>query len=122
LNSLKEVEAFKALSSGDKWRVRRSVYLGKTPDDPRMALAAVELAEGYQRQGHMRLVRWGAIVMVAFMVPAAIYAAVSGRALEAVLWGLIALAHAGQLLFNPATRPKNVTRSLEASRRMLGAT
>jgi len=118
-NTLNTMQAFKALSYGDKWRVRRSVYRGEAPDDPRMVAAAVALAEGYQRQGYMRAGRWMAIVVVILMVPGAIYAAIDGDTLRAVLWGLIALVNAAHLMFNPATQPKSVARSLEASRRII---
>ena len=53
------------------------------------------------------------------MVPAAVYAAIGGDALETVLLGLGALVNAAHLMFNPATQPKNVTRSLEVSRRII---
>jgi hypothetical protein len=57
--------------------------------------------------------------MVVLMVPAAIYAVVDGDALKAVLWGLFALVNTAHLTFNPATQPKSVARSLEASRRVI---
>jgi hypothetical protein len=41
------MRAFKALSFRDRWRVRRFVFRGEAPDDPRMATAAIELAERY---------------------------------------------------------------------------
>lgn len=113
------MQTFKALSFRDKWRVRRLVYRGEAPDDPRMAAAAVALAEGYQRQGYMRFMRWGTSLMVVLMVPASIYAAIEGDALQAAVWGLLALVNAAHLMFNPATRPKSVARSLEASRRVV---
>ncbi len=84
-----------------------------------MAAAAVALAEGYQRQGHMGSLRWLATAIVVLMVPAAIYVALEGDALKAVLWGSLALSNAAQLMFNPAMRPKSVARSLEASRRVI---
>jgi hypothetical protein len=113
------MQAFKALSFGDKWRVRRFVYRGEAPEDPRMATAAVALAEYYQRQDHTGLLRWGTGAMMVLMVPGAVYAAIGGDALKAVLWGLIALVNAAHLMFNPATQPKSVARSLEASRRVI---
>jgi hypothetical protein len=112
------MQAFKALSFGDRWRVRRFVYRGEAPRDPQMAAAAIALAESYQRQGHMGLVRWGTVAMVVLMVPLAVHAAISGDALEAILWGLTALGNAAHLTFNPATQPKSMARSLEASRRI----
>ena len=84
-----------------------------------MAAAALALAESYQRQGHMGLVRWGAVATVILMVPGAVYAAIDGDTLKAVLWGLFALVNAVHLRFNPATQPKSVARSLEASRRII---
>jgi hypothetical protein len=86
-----------------------------------MAAAAIELAEGYQRQGHLGLVRWGTIIIVAVLVPTTIYAAIDGDALETALLGLSALVNVAHLLLSPATRPKNVARSLEASRQTAAA-
>ncbi len=119
LKYLNSMQPFKALSFGDRWRVRRSVYRGEAPKDPRMAAAAVALAEDYQHQGHMRSMRWLAIVVVVFTVPAAIFAAVDGDTLQAVLWGSLALGHLAHLVFNPATQPKSVARSLDTSRRFI---
>jgi hypothetical protein len=41
---------FHALSYGERWRVNRLVAKGKSPQDPRLAAAAVELAEKHQRR------------------------------------------------------------------------
>lgn len=113
------MQAFKALSFSDRWRVRRFVFRGDAPDDPRMAAAAIELAERYQRQKHPGLLGWGmAFLLVCFSV-LLIWAAIDGNEREIVIsgaWILIAAAH---LAFNPATRPKSVARSLEASRQVV---
>jgi hypothetical protein len=45
------MRTYKALPYGAKWRVTRLVAKGEAPHDPRMAAAAVELAESYQRKG-----------------------------------------------------------------------
>jgi hypothetical protein len=113
------MQGSKALSVGDKWRVRGFVYRGEAPEDPQMAAAVVALAERYESQRTLRLARGMAVAMMVLMVPATIYAIVSGQALEAALWGFFALGNAAHLRFNPATQPKNVARSLEASRRII---
>ncbi len=86
-----------------------------------MAIAAVELAEGYQRRGEMKLLRWGTPVLVIGALLAAILGAVEGDLLGAVLFGLMAAVNIAHLALNPATRPKSVARSLEASRRVAAA-
>jgi hypothetical protein len=48
----------------------------------------------------------------------AILAAADGNPLLMSAMALIALTNIGQLAFNPMLRPKNVARSLEASRRV----
>jgi Flp pilus assembly protein TadB len=114
---------FNALSYGEKWRVTRLVAKGEAPDDQQMASAAVELAESYQRRGrgNATLHRSLAIALVIVGVALAIVAAAGGDALVMCAMALIALTNLAQLAFNPALRPKNVDRSLEASRRVSGA-
>lgn len=113
------MEAFKALSFGDKWRVSRFVYHGEAPKDPRLAAAAIELAESYQRQRFAGWLRWLAVVVAVGATFAAILTAVDGEPLQAGVLGLVALTNIGHLAFNPATRPQSVARSLEASRQLL---
>jgi hypothetical protein len=61
--------------------------------------------------------------MPAFIVASlgyvAIPAAVEGDLEMAILFSLILLGGIGHLILNPATRPKNVERSLEASRQVV---
>jgi hypothetical protein len=113
------MEAFKALSSEDKWRVRRAVFRGEAPGDTRIAAAAVELAESYQHPRLMRWLCWLAAVISVGAMSLAIISAVDGDLLRAVVLALVALTNIGHLAFNPATRPKNAARSLEASRRIV---
>jgi hypothetical protein len=114
------MRTYQALSYGEKWRVTRLVAKGEAPHDPRMAAAAVELAESYQRKGRGEptLHRFLAIALILVGVTLAILAAVAGEALVMSAMALIALTNVGQLAFNPMLRPKNVARSLEASRRV----
>jgi predicted nucleic acid-binding Zn ribbon protein len=115
-----DMRMYQALSYGDKWRVTRQVAKGEAPHDPRMASAAVELAERYQRRGRNEstLYRFLAIALILVGVALAILAAIEGHALVMGSMALIALTNAGQLVFNPMLRQKNVARSLEASRRV----
>jgi hypothetical protein len=85
-----------------------------------MATAAVELAERYQRKerGESTLYRFLAIALILVGVALAILAAAEGHALVMSAMALITLTNVAQLAFNPMLRPKNVARSLEASRRV----
>jgi hypothetical protein len=88
-----------------------------------MAAAAVELAESYERQSRAfrELARWLPVILVVSATYIAVSAAIEGDQLGLILNMLIALTGAGQLMLNPAARPKNTARSLEASRRVVEA-
>jgi len=115
------MEAFKALSFGDRWRARRHVYRGEAPADPRMAAAAIALAERYQRNNEMQALRWGAPFLAIGGLCLAIWGAIEGDVLAVVIWGFTGLGWAGHLMLNPATRPKMVARSLQASRQVVAS-
>lgn len=55
-----ETPAFQALPYGDRWRITRFLAKGEAPHDPRMAAAAVELAESFQSRGRVyaTFIRW----------------------------------------------------------------
>jgi len=111
---------YRALSSGDKWRVTRSVAKGQAPHDPQMAAAAIELAERYQRKGsgELTLYRFLAISLVLVGVALAILAATEGDVLLMIAMALIALTNVAQLAINPMLRSAKVAQSLEASRQV----
>lgn len=117
------MRTYQALPYGEKWHVTRLVAKGKAPRDPRMAAAAVELAERYRRRerDEATLHRFLAIALIFVGVVLAILAAADGDALVMSAMALIALTNVAQLAFNPMLRPKNVARSLEASRRVSAA-
>jgi hypothetical protein len=117
-HNLARMEAFEALSFADKWRTSRFVFHGRAPQDPRMAAAAVELAERYQQHSWARWVRLLLPVVIIASLAAAIQGAVNGDPILALSSGLVAVTNLAQFALNPATRPKNVERSLEASRRI----
>ncbi|HEU5064057.1 MAG TPA: hypothetical protein VFT79_13040 [Solirubrobacterales bacterium] len=113
------MQAFQALSYRDKLRVR---YLrrGEAPADPRMAAAAVELAEGYQRQGRAMAawMRWSPAFLATCYGMFTILAAVDGGQPSWIFFAFVALGWAWISMSTPASRPKSMARSLEASRRV----
>jgi len=114
---------FKALSYGAKWRVTRLVARGEAPDDPRMAAAAVELAEHCQRsqrapQGLLPGLLIGLVIVSDVL---AIFAAAKGDPWVVGSMSLIALSNVGHLILNPRVRPKSVSRSLKESKRVVAA-
>jgi hypothetical protein len=88
-----------------------------------MAAAAVELAERYQRRegGTSTLFRWMAVLLVLAAGGLGVLATVKGDVLLTISMALILLTNVAHLAFNPAARPENVARSLEASREVSAA-
>lgn len=117
------METFQALSFGDKWRITRLLVRGEAPSDPRMAAAAIELAESYQGHGqfYAALTRWLPFVMAMVFSAISIPAAIDGDVAMTVVVVLIVLGSVGHLVCNPALRPKNVARARKASQRVLAA-
>ena len=118
-----QMHTFQALSYLDKFRVSRFLTRGEAPDDPRMAVAAVELAESLQRQSRIyaALMRWWPVFLFVSLSFRAIPAAIGGDGEMAIFYALLVLVGIGNLMFNPAVRPKNVGRSLDASRRVVAS-
>lgn len=114
------MQTFQSLSYGDKWRVTRLLTRGEAPDDPCRAAAVVELAESYQHRGRVyaTFARWLPVATAVLLAAIAIPAAVEGDVPMAIVCALIVLGSLGHLVLNPAVWPKNVARSLEASRRV----
>jgi len=86
-----------------------------------MAAAAIELAENCQDRmvAQSALVRRLPVIAGVLLGAAAIYFAIEGDALVAVLNGIAATTNFAQLILNPMFRPRNVARSLEASRQVV---
>lgn len=86
-----------------------------------MAAAAIELAEKCEREGrtYMALMRWFPAFMIIGFGFANLPYVIEGDTVAAVLYALIVLGSVGHLMFNPATKPKNMARSLEASRQIV---
>jgi hypothetical protein len=118
-----KMEAHQALSDGDKWRVARFLAQGKAPSDPRMATAVIESAESYRGRGRVysEAIRWTPIITGLFLFAMTIPGAIKGDTANTILLVLVVFGCVMQLMFNPAVRPKNVARSLEASRRVVAS-
>jgi hypothetical protein len=118
-----ETQAYQALSRRDKWRVRRYLRRGEAPADGRMAAAAVELAERYQGMSRFDMwgMRWGPVIIFATVGMGVISNAADGDRLGLIIWALLGLGNIGSLLFNSAPSPKNMARSLEASRQLVAS-
>jgi hypothetical protein len=113
---------YTALPLRDKRRVLACVRRGQAPPDPRLAAAAVELAEASQRQGRGPLVAfWLPLGVAIALGAAAVLTAARGDLLLAGLLALGALLNIAHLAISPMARPRNVARSLRASRDLLGS-
>jgi hypothetical protein len=120
----KKTQIFSALPYGDKVRVTRCLARGKAPDDPRLAAAAVELAESYRHQGRAQaaFIRWAPVLIAVILSALTVPAAIGGDLPMAIAFFLVALCSIAYIVFDPAAQPKNVARSLEASRQVAAAT
>lgn len=115
-----DMRVYKDLPFRDKWRVNRCLIRGEAPSDPAQAGAAVELAERYQRRSGLQS-SWMPLLTAALALGFGVLAvvnAIQDDALMAIFYGLIVVGHIGQFMLNPATRPQQTARALEASRRV----
>jgi hypothetical protein len=65
--------------------------------------------------------RWLPVIMVVAIGYVAIPAALDGDRLMLIFYVLIVFGSAWSLMFDPATRPKNIPRSLEAARQVVAS-
>lgn len=116
------MQAFENLSLIEKLRISRLVTVGRAPDDPERAAAAVELAEHYREQSraYAAFNRWLPLFIVLGLGYVALPRVLEGDLMMGAIYAVVIVCGIGQFMFNPATRPKNLARSLEASRRIAG--
>lgn len=116
--------SYQALSFGDKLRAARFLSQGESPSDPGMATAVVELGERYRAHGraYAALIQWLSLFSVIVFGAIAIPEAIDGNIAMTIVTVLLVLGSIGHLTLNPAVRPKNLARSLEASRQVVGRT
>jgi len=111
---------FRELSSVDQFRVLRFLTRGEASDDPALAAITLETAEHYQTKSHIlsAFYRWWPVVLALFLVVGILPDALDGQIGMVILLLLLALGLFWHVMLNPWTRPKNVARSMEASRRV----
>jgi hypothetical protein len=122
--SNEHAKAFQALPYGTKLRVSWCLARGKSPGDPVLAAAAIEMAESYERQkrSNLRLERWSALFLIFWVGCAAIFHLIDGDTLSLIFYVSIFLLSTASLSINPAAWPRNRRKSLEQSRKMVAGT
>lgn len=113
---------FRELSSFDQFRVFRFLTRGDAPDDPVLAAITLDAAGRYQTQSRVlaALFRWWPMVLALLLIALTLPRALDGQVEMVIFFLFIVLGVVGNIMLNPWTRPKNVARSLEASRRVVG--
>jgi hypothetical protein len=106
------MQAYEALSYRDKLRVGRCVARGEAPREPRLAIAAVELAESYERRSpaFSAFIRWWPLFLIVPNVYLAIANWADGDRLGSMLYMLIVLGAVWSYMFDPGLRPGNTAR------------
>jgi hypothetical protein len=111
---------FRELSSFDQFRVCRFLTRGETPDDPELAAITLNAGRRYQTRSRVLavLLGWWPMVLAFFLIVWALPRALDGQVEMVILFLFIVLGVVGNIMLNPWTRPKNVAKSMEASRRV----
>jgi hypothetical protein len=114
---------FRGLSISDQFRVCRFLTRGEAPHDPKLAAIALDSAEWYraQRPALAEIYRWYPLALALCMIGLTLPGALKGQVGMAIFFSLSVLGVIGNLMLNPWTRPKNVGRCLEASRRVVAS-
>lgn len=118
------IAAIKALPVGDRLRVIWLLRWGKAPKDRQWAAAAAAMAEGFQRahgRAYWVRLRWFALFVMVVTGSFAVWFATGGATLQAISNAALALVTLISLIISPMFWPKNVARSLEASRAVVGS-
>ena len=109
------------LSTVDQFRVYRCLTRGEAPDDPGLAAVTINVAGDFPTRSRTvaALFRWWPMVLALCLIVAVLPGALDGQVEMAIFLLLIVLGVIGNLMLNPWTRPKNVAKSVEASKRVL---
>lgn len=112
---------FRELSSLDQFRVNRLLTRGEAPEDPELAAITLETGGHYQTKSRAlaALLGWFPMVLALFLIVFTLPGALDGEIGMAILFLCVVLGIVGVTMFNPWTRPKNVVKSMEASRRIV---
>lgn len=112
---------FRELSSFDQFRVCRFLTRGEAPTDPELAGITLDAAEHYQTRSRAAaaLFRWCPMVLALALFVLTLPGALDGQVEMVIFFLFIVLGVVGNIMLNPWTRPKNVARSVEASKRVV---
>lgn len=112
---------FRELSSIDQFRVCRFLTRGESPDDPELAAITLDVAKHYQTKSRAlaALFRWLPAVLALSLLVSTFSGALDGQAEMVIFFLLAVFGVAGNIMLNPWSRPKNVARSMEASKRIV---
>jgi len=114
---------FRELPISDQFRVCRFLTRGEAPDDPELAAITLDTAEWYrtQRRALAELYRWSPAVLALCLIVFTLPDALKGEVGMVIIFSFVVLGLIGNLVLNPWTRPKNVDRCREASRRIVAS-
>lgn len=114
---------FQQLSSYERFRVFRLLAKGETANDPELAGVMLETADHFRSQSRVKagVFRWTPIVLALLLAVGVLPAVVDGQVGMAFFLLFIAICTVANVMLNPWTRPRNVARSAEASRRVLAS-
>jgi hypothetical protein len=114
---------FQQLSSHEQFRVYRLLTKGETASDPELAAITLETAGHFRSQNRVkaRVFRWAPMVLALCLAIGALPDAVDGQVGVVFFLLFILLGVVANLMLNPWTRPKNVAKSMEASRRVVAS-
>jgi hypothetical protein len=114
---------FQQLSTHEQFRVYRLLAKGETVSDPELAAITLETAGHFRSQNRVkaRVFRWAPMVLALCLAIGALPGAVEGQVGGVLFLLFILLSVVANLMLNPWTRPKNVVKSMEASRRVVAS-
>lgn len=104
-------------------RVCRLLTRGEAPNDPKLAAVTLDAAEWYRGHGRAltELYRWLPAVLALSLIVSTLPGALKGQIGMVIFLFVVLLGLFVNLTLNPWARPKNVDRSLDASRKVVAS-
>jgi hypothetical protein len=115
----KKMPLLQTLPTRQRLAVLSCVRKGRAPDDPHLAPAAIEAAEHYQGPGFARIIPWLGLWTIGVCSLVAIISAIGGDRGALIVSCLIIVGRLAMIPRVPLAWAENVTRSLEASRKLV---